>query len=214
VRFVYPVIEFALLTLVRLPISYWRDFVRERRWGLSTQSLGSWLADVVKAFAVAAVITDRPLFGLVAARALDGRVAARRTHRSHGLRRLLHVRRAGGAGADLHKFKPLEDQELAADLRGLSERCPVVPVRDVLVADASRRTTKSNAYVSGVRCHDGASVLYDTLLQHEAGGAQGRARHELAHRKHGDVARLSAILVAAAVGLVAAALVGPRRRGE
>ena len=38
---------------------------------------------------------------------------------------------------------------LAARLRGLSERAGV-PVQNVLVADASRRTTKVNAYVSGI----------------------------------------------------------------
>ena len=199
---VYPAIVFALLTLVRLPISYWRDFVRERRWGLSTQSLGSWLADVVKAFAVAAVITTVLLFGLVAlARWTDAwpLVAA-------PLAAAFVVFFTFVAPVVLepifNKFKPLEDQELAADLRGLSERVGV-PVRDVLVADASRRTTKSNAYVSGF----GATrrvVLYDTLLQ-QMKPAELRAvlAHELAHRKHGDVARLSALLVAAAVGLVA-----------
>jgi STE24 endopeptidase len=101
-----------------------------------------------------------------------------------------------------NKFKPLEDDELAADLRGLSEQAGV-PIRDVLVADASRRTTKSNAYVSGF----GATrrvVLYDTLLE-QAKPAELRAvlAHELAHRKHGDIALLSAILVVAALGLVA-----------
>ena len=68
----------------------------------------------------------------------------------------------------------------------LSERVGV-PVRDVLVADASRRTTKSNAYVSGF----GATrrvVVYDTLLE-QMKPAELRAvlAHELAHRKHGDV---------------------------
>jgi STE24 endopeptidase len=101
-----------------------------------------------------------------------------------------------------NRFKPLEDEELAADLRGLSERAGV-PVRDVLVADASRRTTKSNAYVSGF----GATrrvVLYDTMLE-QAKPRELRAvlAHELAHRKYGDVAMFSAIFVVAAVGLVA-----------
>ena len=210
---VYPAIVFALLTLVRLPISYWRDYVRERRWGLSTQSLGSWLADVAKAFAVSAVLATVLLFGLVAlARWTDAwpLVAA-------PLAAVFVVFFTFVAPVVLepifNKFKPLEDQELAADLRGLSERVGV-PVRDVLVADASRRTTKSNAYVSGF----GATrrvVLYDTLLE-QMNPAELRAvlAHELAHRKHGDVARLSAILVVAAVAARGAALVGVGRRSK
>jgi len=62
-----------------------------------------------------------------------------------------------------NRFRPLEDEALAVDLRELSERAGV-PVRDVLVADASRRTTKVNAYVSGL----GGTrrvVLFDTLLE-------------------------------------------------
>ena len=48
-----------------------------------------------------------------------------------------------------NKFRPLADAGLTASLRELSERARV-PVRDVLVADASRRTRKENAYVSGL----------------------------------------------------------------
>ena len=199
---VYPTIVLTLLTLVRLPVAYWRDYVREHRWGLSTQSLGDWLVDLAKGFAVSVLLATILLFGLVAlARWTDAwplvaapLVAAFVVFFAFVAPVVLE--------AIFNKFKPLEDQELAADLRGLSERVGV-PVRDVLVADASRRTTKSNAYVSGF----GATrrvVLYDTLLE-QMKPAELRAvlAHELAHRKHGDVARLSAILVAAAVGLVA-----------
>lgn len=198
---VCPTIVLGLLTLVRLPISHWRDYVREHRWGLSTQSLGGWLADVAKGFAVSALLATILLSGLVAlARWTDAwpLVAA-------PLAAAFVVFFTFVAPVVLepifNKFKSLEDQELAADLRGLSERLGV-PVRDVLVADASRRTTKSNAYVSGF----GATrrvVLYDTLLE-QMKPAELRAvlAHELAHRKHGDVAKLSAILVVAAIGLV------------
>ena len=199
---VYPAIVLTLVTLVRLPIAHWRDYVRERQWGLSTQSVRGWLADVAKGFAVSVLLATILLFGLVAlARWTDAwpLVAA-------PLVAAFVVFFTFVAPVVLepifNKFQPLEDQELAADLRGLSERVGV-PVRDVLVADASRRTTKSNAYVSGF----GATrrvVLYDTLLE-QMKPAEIRAvlAHELAHRKHGDVARLSALLVLAGVGLVA-----------
>src|SRR5581483_4646584 len=62
-----------------------------------------------------------------------------------------------------NRFEPLADERLAAELRELAAKAGV-PIRDVLVADASRRTTKSNAYVSGL----GATrrvVLWDTLLE-------------------------------------------------
>ena len=62
-----------------------------------------------------------------------------------------------------------------------------VPVRDVLVADASRRTNALNAYVSGLG-PTRRIVVYDTLLR-EAPPAEVRAvvAHELGHAKDRDV---------------------------
>jgi STE24 endopeptidase len=62
-----------------------------------------------------------------------------------------------------------------------------VPVKDVLVADASKRTTALNAYVSGL----GSTrrlVVYDTLLK-DAPPAQVRlvVAHELGHAAEDDV---------------------------
>jgi Zn-dependent protease with chaperone function len=62
-----------------------------------------------------------------------------------------------------------------------------VPVKDVLVADASKRTTSLNAYVSGF----GSTrrlVVYDTLLK-DTPPAQVRlvVAHELGHAAEGDV---------------------------
>ena len=78
-----------------------------------------------------------------------------------------------------------------------------VPVDDVLVADASRRTTALNAYVSGF----GGSrrvVLYDTLLEQAPprGGRAGRRARAGARRASDDVlvgTLLGALGVAAAV---------------
>jgi STE24 endopeptidase len=68
-----------------------------------------------------------------------------------------------------------------------------VPVSDVLVADASRRTTALNAYVSGF----GPSrriVVYDTLLR-DAPPSEVKlvVAHELGHAKYNDVLRATAI---------------------
>jgi STE24 endopeptidase len=70
-----------------------------------------------------------------------------------------------------------------------------VPVRDVLVSDASRRTTRVNAYVSGVG-RTRRVVVYDTLLRPDSERPVSPERedevavvlaHELAHVAHRDV---------------------------
>ena len=88
-------------------------------------------------------------------------------------------------------FRPMAAGQLRDDLLAMAAR-DGVPVEDVLVADASRRTTALNAYVSGF----GATrriVVYDTLLRAPAdrGRAGGRAR--AGPRQAGDV--LSGTLV-------------------
>jgi STE24 endopeptidase len=69
----YAGIVVAVSALVRLPLAWWRGWLRERRWGFSTQGLGSWAADRAKALAVSASLTAAAWTGAVAlARALPG----------------------------------------------------------------------------------------------------------------------------------------------
>jgi Zn-dependent protease with chaperone function len=101
-----------------------------------------------------------------------------------------------------NRFRPLEDRGLATALRALSVRAGV-PVRDVLVADASRRTRKHNAYVSGL----GATrrvVLFDTLIDMASRpDVELVVAHELGHRRARHVARSTLIAaLGAGVGVV------------
>jgi len=188
---------------VRLPIDVWRGWVHERRFGFSTQRLGGFLGDWAKGQAVGGALVGTAFLGLVAlARWLpDGwpLVAAPLA--------ALAVALLGFVAPIVleplfNRFEPLGDGELAAELRSLAERARV-PVRDVLVADASRRTRKVNAYVSGL----GATrrvVVFDTLL-----GRMGTAElhvvvaHELGHRRFRHPAKGTLLGMAGAVGAVA-----------
>jgi len=115
-------------------------------------------------------------------------------------------------------FEPMAAGPLRDDLLALAERDGVA-VGDVLVADASRRSTALNAYVSGF----GGTrriVVYDTLLA-EAPPEQVRAivAHELGHADAADVplgTLLAAVAAAAATLGVALVLTWPaalRRAG-
>lgn len=200
---VYPPIVLAALELVHLPLAFWRGYLHEHRWNLSTQSVRGWVMDRLKALAVSVAITTILFAGLFALARWTGAwpfVAA-------ALAAVVVVFLTFVAPVVLepifNRFEPLRDEELADDLRALAARAGV-PVRDVLVADASRRTTKENAYVSGF----GATrrvVIYDTLLERsEPAELRAVIAHELAHRKYRDVVSFSGIGVALAVAGVLA----------
>ena len=190
-------------SVVRTPLAFWRGWWRERRWGFSTQSAGGWLADRGKGLAVSIVLLAGAWAAAVAlARAFPGWWAL-----PAGAALALAVLLLSFVAPIVleplfNRFGPLEDEALAADLRRLSEQAGV-PVRDVLVADASRRTTKVNAYVSGL----GGTrrvVLFDTLLDAaDPGAVRVVVAHELGHRRERHVAKLTLLAMAGAAGAVA-----------
>jgi STE24 endopeptidase len=83
-------------------------------------------------------------------------------------------------------FEPLPDGPFEEAVLALAED-EGIEVREVLVSDASRRTTTLNAYVSGL----GGTrriVLYDNLLADASPEeALSVVAHELAHARHQDV---------------------------
>ena len=87
-----------------------------------------------------------------------------------------------------NKFTPLEDEELKEKLTGLLEKHGY-KVRAIQVMDASRRTTKSNAYFAGFGKMK-TIVLYDTMLsQMTADEICAVFAHEMGHGLHKDTLR-------------------------
>jgi STE24 endopeptidase len=202
---------------VGLPFSV-RAFRQDARAGLATQGIGGFLRDWSKGRAVALVLTVLPLTALVLGARWDppgwplvAAVAA--------VLLVLALAVVGPVVIEplFNRFRSLGPGPLRARLLELAATMRV-PVGDVLVADASRRTTKVNAYVSGLG-RTRRVVVYDTLLaaagpgpeDGSGGGADEVAlvvAHELAHVRHRDVlwgtigaAALAAVSVLAAIAL-------------
>jgi STE24 endopeptidase len=190
-------------SVVRTPLAFWRGWWRERRWGFSTHGAGGWLADRAKGLAVSLVLGAAAWAAAVAlARALPGWWAL-----LAGAALALAVLFLSFVAPVLlepifNRFQPLEDERLAARLRRLSQRA-CVPVREVLVADASRRTTKVNAYVSGIG-RTRRVVVFDTLLEAaDPAAVEVVVAHELGHRRDGHVAKLTVLAMSGAAVAVA-----------
>ena len=104
-----------------------------------------------------------------------------------------------------NSFTSLMDGPLRTEVLALAER-EHVPVDDVLVADASRRTTTLNAYVSGFGSTRRV-VLYDNLVEDvPSDQALSVVAHELAHARHDDV--LTGSLLGAAGAVFGVGLLG------
>ena len=192
-----------LQRLVLLPGAIWGQALA-RDYGLSTQSWAQWGIDLVKSLAIGFAVTSLVLLLLIG--------LARRFTRAW------FVPAATGAACLVvglsfaypivvepvfSNFTPLPDGRLRSDLVALAAR-DGIGVSDVLVADASSRTTAENAYVSGFGTTRRV-VVYDTLLH----GATDKeievvVAHELGHAKYNDVfvGTLEGAVVAA-MGVVA-----------
>ena len=181
----------------------WRQDVRA---GLATQRPPAWLADWLKGRAVGVVLTVPPTAGLVlAARGLAGQPY---TSAAAAALLVAALTLAGPLVLEplFNRFTPLADGPLRAGALATAARMGV-PVGEVLVADASRRTTRLNAYVSGLG-RTRRIVLYDNLLALAEREGHDQVllvlAHELAHVRHRDVpAGTAAAALAAALGVLA-----------
>lgn len=175
----------------------------DRRFGISRQGWAGWSLDQVKSFLVAWVATSLVVLVVVG--------CARRSPRWWfawaGAAALL----LSFAGSYLYpvlvepvfnRFTPMQAGPFKESILRLADR-EGVHVDDVLVADASRRTTTLNAYVSGI----GGTrrvVVYDNLLA-DLSPAEARVviAHELGHAKNGDVLLGTLLGSVGSVGAVA-----------
>jgi STE24 endopeptidase len=182
-----------------LPLDAWAESVQVR-YGLSTQSWSGWLLDTGKSTAVAFVLTTGGLLGLVGlARRFPANWFVPVGLASAGLVVVASFAYPLVLEPMFNRFTPMADTPLRARLLALAAR-DGVSVDNVLVADASRRTTALNAYVSGISASR-RIVVYDTLLRSSSPDEVAVVvAHELGHAANSDV------VVGTTEGAVAAAL--------
>jgi len=197
-----------MASLLTLPLAARREVIL-RRYELSTQTWRSWTVDVLKGYAVGAVL---------AAVALVGFYALVRTSPDWwwvwaGLGAAILIVLLTFVFPVLvepifNKFRPMPGGPLRSALLALAER-DGVPVRDVLVADASRRTRAVNAYVSGLG-PTRRIVVFDTLVERaEPAEVESVVAHELGHAKDRDVATGTVLgALGASSAVIAVYLVG------
>jgi STE24 endopeptidase len=176
------------MQLVALPLSVWRTFVLEARFGFNRTTPMLFIADLGKGLALA-VLLGGPL--LVATR----------------LAFMLLMAWAWPAfiAPLFNRFSPLTDTALKARIEALLARCGFTS-KGVFVVDNSRRSSHGNAYFTGIG-RNKRIVFFDTLLERLSyAEVEAVLAHELGHFKLRHVrARL---LLSIALSLAGLAVLG------
>lgn len=188
-------------------LDWWVDLVHDKRWGLSNQTPGGFVADQVKSLLLGMVVNLVllvPLYALV--RSVDlwwmwGWLLL--VGFSVGLGFLYPVVIA----PIFNRFEPLADDDLAGRIAEIATRAEV-DIEGAFVADESRRSTRDNAYVAGLGSTRRV-VLYDTILEHPPEVVAQVVAHEVGHwrlghlRKQIPLAALLALLLMVSLRLAA-----------
>lgn len=172
-------------TLVSLPFEWHTTMVTEQKFGFNKTKPKTFVVDTVKNFILTAGLMCALIAGFAA------------LHINMGIMMLVLFSAIAIAFLLLfsflypvfskifNKFTPLEDGELKEKLTFLLEKHGY-KVRGIFVMDASKRTTKSNAYFTGYGKMK-TIVLYDTLLQAlSTDEICAVFAHELGHGLHKD----------------------------
>ena len=190
------------LRVVSLPLSLWRTFGLEARFGFNRTKLALYLTDLAKSLALA-VALGGPL--LLATLLLMERAGTWWWLWAWGLWLAVMFLMSWAWPAFIaplfNRFSPLEDQTLRQRIEALLERCGFAS-KGVFVVDSSRRSSHGNAYFTGIG-RNKRIVFFDTLLETLGHGeVEGVLAHELGHFRLKHVRkRLLVSVVAAFVGL-------------
>jgi len=181
------IVSVALISgAIELPVSLYRTFVIEARFGFNRMTATLFIADLCKQLALAALLGVPLLFCVLWLMARMGEAWWAYVWGTWIGFNVLVVTIYPTVIAPLfNKFSPLEDAALKDRIERLLARCGF-RVRGLFVMDSSRRSSHGNAYFTGF----GAAkriVLFDTLIERLAPPEiEAVLAHELGHfsRRH------------------------------
>ena len=180
----------AVETLVSLPIEYIFNFKIEAEFGFNKITPKTFIADAVKNLLLG-VILNLILFLLVlGAHSLLGDYFGIIAFVGIGIFLLAVSAFSSVFTKIFNKFTPLEEGELRDNLSKMFEDAGY-RLKDIYVMDASKRTTKANAYCGGIGKFK-QIVLYDNLVNgYTPGEITAVFAHELAHFKNKDTTKMT-----------------------
>ncbi|MCL5071877.1 MAG: M48 family metalloprotease, partial [Actinobacteria bacterium] len=173
-----------ILFLIVLPLQYYREFVLSHRFGLSNQTLSSWFIDILKERGLSLIINT---VGLSTVYALIIYLPKHWWIAAASLFILFAIISSFISPVVIdplfYKFSVLEDKQLTNEIIKITEKAGV-NIGSILIADASKKTKKINAYFTGIGKTE-RIVIYDNLLnQYTKKEVLSIIAHEVGHWKN------------------------------
>jgi STE24 endopeptidase len=177
------VILVAARGLLGLPFSIWAVFVIEERFGFNRTSPRTFILDLLKGLAVGAVIGIPLAIGFLALFEYGGQFAWIYAWAAFvAFSVVMQILAPALIMPLFNKFTPLPDGELRDAIVGYA-RGVEFPLEGVFSIDASRRSTKGNAFFTGFGKRK-RIALFDTLIErHSTEELVTVLAHEVGHYK-------------------------------
>jgi STE24 endopeptidase len=190
------------LRVISFPLTFYNEFVLDRRYGLTSVSLRTWAVDEVKGFALALAFIELAAMAILASMRLAGNLWWAATAVTFALTGALLSQLVPVVLMPLfYRFRPIEREELRQRLATLSQRAGV-RVLGAFEWGLGEKTNRANAALVGAG-PTRRILLSDTLLQNYSDDEiEVIIAHELGHHVHHDLWRGLAL----ETGLVAIAL--------
>lgn len=196
----HPLLYFALLgvasEVLGLPFSIYNTFVLENRFGFNKTSPKTFVADKLKGYLLGAIIGGGLLaliiwmyYAIPDYFWLLGWILV------SGFTLFFAVLYTSWIVPLFNKLTPLPQGELRSAIEAFTAKVDF-PLTNIYVMDSSKRSTKSNAYFSGLGKRK-AIVLFDTLIEkHSTDELVAVLAHEIGHykRKHIQQSMLLSLL--------------------
>ena len=201
----------AVMTVISLPFEYISDLKIEEKYGFNKATLKTFVSDEIKSFLVNLILSVGLLCVVIALYSAFGGWFVFGVYAVLALFIVVFSMLNMTFQKLFNKFTPLEDGELRDRLVEMFRQSGY-QLEDIFVMDASRRTTKVNAFCTGLGKFK-KIVLYDNLVNnYTPGEIVAVFAHELAHYKHKDTAKntvYSLFMMGCITALIAAFVLVP-----
>jgi len=183
--------------LAEIPFDYYHTFFIEERFGFNTNTIKTWIMDLIKSGLMAIILISILLsFLLLMIRHAGNTWWIWAWVFFISFQLLMTILYPTVIAPIFNKFEPIKDKELENAIRGLAGK-EGLAIKDVFQMDAGKRSRHTNAYFTGLG-KTKRIVLYDTLIaSHSKDEILAVLAHEIGHLKLGHIKKMILMIIIA-----------------